>query len=147
MTQGKITQVQGNGHFDTANGRFFSFHVELDGNALTLFEVNAKTETPRWKVGDTVWYEVTGEYKGVKKAKFSTQDPATSGAPRAGARPQDPETTKRIENSWAVQTAIQLHGPIDTGENLESYLTRIQTTAGLLLTTRDAVQPLERVKL
>ena len=146
MTQGKITQVQGNGHFDTANGRFYSFHVELDGNALTLFEVNAKTETPRWKVGDTVWYEVTGEYKGVKKAKFSTQDPTIAGG-RPGARPQDPETTKRIENSWAVQTAIQLHGPLSPGENLEGYLTRIQSTAGLLLTTRDEVQPIERIKL
>lgn len=147
MNQGKITQVQGNGHFDTTNGRFYSFHVELDGNALTMFEVNAKSETPRWKVGDQIWYEITGEYKGVKKAKFSTQDPATSGAPRIGGRPQDPETTKRIENSWAVQTAIQLHGSLLKGEGVEDYLAKIKTTAGLLLTTRDEVQPLERIKL
>lgn len=139
MNQGKISSIQGNGSFETANGKFYSFHVQLDGAGDT-YEVNAKSETPRWKEGDTIWYTVTGEYRGIKKAKFSTQDPS---AP-VGARAADPATTKRIENSWAVQTAIQVLGPLTTkwGDE-EAYLDGIKRMAGKLLTLRDEVTPIE----
>lgn len=140
MNTGKISSIQGNGSFETANGKFYSFHVQLDGAGDT-YEVNAKSETPRWKEGDTIWYTVTGEYKGVKKAKFSTQDPS---AP-VGTRTADPATTKRIENSWAVQTAIQVLGPLKGAE--DAYLDAIKRMAGKLLVLRDEVTPIETVPL
>lgn len=140
MNTGKISSIQGNGSFETANGKFYSFHVQLDGAGDT-YEVNAKSETPRWKEGDSIWYTVTGEYKGVKKAKFSTQDPS---AP-VGARTADPATTKRIENSWAVQTAIQVLGPLKGAE--DAYLDAIKRMAGKLLVLRDEVTPIETVPL
>lgn len=140
MNTGKISSIQGNGSFETANGKFYSFHVQLDGAGDT-YEVNAKSETPRWKEGDSIWYTVTGEYKGVKKAKFSTQDPS---AP-VGTRTADPATTKRIENSWAVQTAIQVLGPLKGAE--DAYLDAIKRMAGKLLVLRDEVTPIETVDL
>lgn len=143
---GKITRIMPNGGFSTQNGQFYSFHVEID--SLKVYEANAKSEQPRWKVGDQVWFTVTGEHQGISKIKISLQDPANAvgGASGGysgggGARTQDPATQKRIENSWAVQVAVQIAGPMKGDQ--DQYLERIQNLAGHLLTIRDKVVPIE----
>lgn len=149
----QITKILPNGNFTTANGQFFSFHVEFDGNANALYEANAKSAEPRWKVGDTIWYVVTGERQGIKKVKISTQDPngAVGGAAAGGGAPsrsfaQDPATTKRIENSWAVQTAINIIGPWSPGKvGEDDYLQKVKRMAGRLLSIRDEVVAIDSV--
>ena len=156
MTQtATITRIMPNGSFTTQNGQFFSFHVEFDGNGLSIFEANAKSATPKWQVGQQIWYTVTGEHQGIKKVKISTLDPAGAigGGNQqggggnwpgtGGARTQDPATTKRIENSWAVQTAVEIAGPMKGDQ--EQYLEKIQNLAGHLLTIRDRVEAIETI--
>ncbi len=140
MNKAKITSVQGDGTWEGQHGTMYSFVVTLqaeDGTTVTA-QVNAKSDTPKWMplVGtDTpVWYQVTGEYQGAKKAKLDTQDPALG----RGGRGQDPLTTKRIECSWAIQTAIATMGPITSyTEGPDAYLSQVFTLAPRFLAMRN----------
>lgn len=133
MTKAVITQVQGNGTFDSQYGVMYKYHVEFDNGDLQA-EATSKTSPPPWKEGDTVWYEVTGEFRGLAKVKISRQDPAASKFGGGGvARREDPDLQKRIENSWAIQTAVQIVGPT---EGIPDWK-RIQTLALNLLYLRD----------
>lgn len=144
MTKSKVENLQGNGTWEGQFGTMYSFNIELaDG---TYGEVNSKSETPPYGVGDEVWYEVKQETSFGKKLKVSTQDPAARGSyagggARVGARKEDPALQKRIENSWALQTAVQVLGPKPDEATFASYSLVLEDVALSLLKLRDTLNP------
>ncbi len=133
MGKSKIKSVQAKGTYDSKfdGSTMFSFEIELEDGILG--EVSAKSED-RWKAGDEVEYTVTTSPYG-KKLKLTKPDfkSFNSNYPRK----PDNETQKRIENSWAIQTAINLLGSLE-GE-YQPYMERVMGTASDLLRRRDSL--------
>lgn len=104
MTQATLTSCQSNGTWNASHGLMYSFEVQLSDG--TSGECNSKSEQPPYSVGDTVWYEITGQTpRGANKLKVSARPPFQPGnAPsnRAGGRQED------IAKQWAINAAIQL---------------------------------------
>lgn len=95
----KIKNIQGAGTFDSQYGMLYKFEYEFETGLLAL--VNHKTQSPPFKVGDTVEVELTGEFKGVKTAKLkkNTDYDAPKGSPT---------TQMNIERQWAINAAISI---------------------------------------
>jgi hypothetical protein len=138
MTKTTIKAIQSNGTWEGKYGVMYQFEVELEDS--TVGEVNAKTETPPYAVGSTVWYEIKGETKYGKKLKITTSDPDQQSGGFKAPAPQGSDTQKRIENSWAVGIAVQICGPLSTANvSLEEYLKIIDDLAPRMLDMRDNV--------
>tara|TARA_R110001599_G_scaffold97678_2_gene251794 strand:+ start:445 stop:978 length:534 start_codon:yes stop_codon:yes gene_type:complete len=138
MIETKIKTIQANGTWEGKYGTMYQFEVEMEDS--TVGEANAKTPTPPYSVGSTVWYDVKGETKYGKKLKISTSDPNQQQQSQSNFTPQSSDTQTRIENSWAVQTAIQIYGPLPaTGYDLQTYLKKVNELAPTLLEMRDNV--------
>ncbi len=138
MTKTTIKTIQANGTWEGKFGVMYQFEVELEDS--TVGEVNAKTETPPYAVGSTVWYEVKGETKYGKKLKITTSDPNQQQQSQSNFAPQGSDTQTKIENSWAVQTAIQIYGSLPaTGYDLQTYLKKVNELAPSMLDMRDNV--------
>ena len=138
MIETKIKTIQANGTWEGKYGTMYQFEVEMEDS--TVGEANAKTPTPPYSVGSTVWYDVKGETKYGKKLKISTSDPNQQQQSQSNFTPQSSDTQTRIENSWAVQTAIQIYGPLPaTGYDLQTYLNKVNELAPTLLEMRDRV--------
>jgi hypothetical protein len=137
--QAKLTSVQGGGTWEGKYGTMYQFIVivEEPSGIETVGSVNAKSSDPKWMAlqgtDQPVWFERIGEHNGTAKLKLSATDPA-----QARPRGNDPETSKRIENSWAVQTAIQIMGPLsEYQEGVDSYLKYVFELAPRLKKMRD----------
>ncbi len=140
MNKSKIDELVGNGTWEGQYGMMYSFNIRLEDG--TEGEVNSKSETPPYGVGDDVWYEVKQETAFGKKLKVSTQDPAqrpTGGFAGGGRKKEDPALQKRIENSWAIQTAIQVMGPKPDEVTFSAYSLVVEDTALSLLKLRDSI--------
>tara|TARA_R110002020_G_scaffold385470_3_gene596385 strand:- start:2564 stop:3028 length:465 start_codon:yes stop_codon:yes gene_type:complete len=139
MKETKIKSIQSNGTWESKFGLMYQFEVELEDG--TLGEANSKSETPPYSQGSTVWYDVKAETPYGKKLKISTSDPnANQNTSYVAPANMSSDTQKRIENSWAVQTAIQVYGAIpQTGYDLKTYLDRVSELAPRLLEMRDNV--------
>ena len=138
MIKTTIKAIQSNGTWEGKYGVMYQFEVELEDS--TVGEVNAKTETPPYAVGSTVWYEIKGETKYGKKLKITTSDPDGHKSSFVAPASMSADTQTRIENSWAVGIAVQILGPIpQTGYDLNTYLLKVNELAPKLLKTRDAV--------
>lgn len=142
MNQATLTACQGDGTFESKyGGLMYKYKVTVknqDGQEITG-TVNAKSDNPKWMslVGTDapVWYQQKGEYKGVPNFSLDTQNPAEMRTRTIG---KSDDTTKRIENSWAIQTAIQCLGTIDdTGMSDDEYLKRVHTLSPRLKKLRD----------
>jgi len=131
MGQSKIKSVQANGTYQSKfdGSTMYAFEVELEDGILG--DVSAKTED-RWKAGDEVEYTLTTSPYG-KKLKLTKPDfkPFNSNF----SRKPDLDTQKRIENSWALQTAIKMLGVLEGDRGV--YLSEVNTTALMLLKMRD----------
>lgn len=97
-----ITAVQNNGTYTGAYGTMFKQEVTLDDG--TTGEVSAKSQG-KWKVGDKVEVQRTETQYGTR-FKFSI--PQDGGNTGGSPRKQDPDTTLRIEASWAVGQAVAM---------------------------------------
>ncbi len=142
--QAKLTSVQGDGTWEGKYGTMYQFIVTVEepSGIETVGSVNAKSSDPKWMAlqgtDQPVWFERMGEHNGTAKLKIHATDPSESGSRSFGARKSDPETTKRIENSWAVQTAIQIMGPLsEYQEGVDSYLKYVFELAPRLKKMRD----------
>lgn len=132
MVQAQIESIQGKGDWQGKFGTMYTFEVSfVDG---TVGEANSKTEQPPYKVGDEVWYEVKGENQYGKKLKISKNPPQSF-----GGRKEDPAIQKRIENSWAIQTAVQILGVKPDKVTLNAYTTALEETAEAMLKLRDTL--------
>lgn len=101
----KVTNVQGNGHYDGQHGRLYKFEYEFEDG--TILEASHKTETPRFRPGDECEYEITGSYNGqhrgkVQKPMDANSAPRIFSAPRPQAKNWDPDRENKIDASWAI---------------------------------------------
>ena len=130
MKNSKITAMQGAGTWETKRGDLmYSFDIEFEDGQIG--QCNAKTAEPPYAIGDVAFYEVTNTTKFGDKLKVNKNDPAAfNGSPK----PQS--TQKNIENSWAIQTAVQIVGSCQS-EKYDEYLEQIAILARILLLERD----------
>tara|TARA_R110002020_G_scaffold201828_2_gene404691 strand:+ start:186 stop:650 length:465 start_codon:yes stop_codon:yes gene_type:complete len=142
MKKTTIKSIQANGTWESNFGLMYQFEVELEDGTVGM--ANSKNQTPPYAQGSTVWYDVKSETKYGKKLKISTSDPAGQQQNQSSYAPQSSDTQTRIENSWAVQTAIQVYGSLpQTGYDLNTYLKKVNELAPTLLEMRDNVGKLE----
>lgn len=87
MVQAQIESIQGKGDWKGQHGTMYTFEIAF--NDGTVGEANSKSETPPYKVGDEVWYEVkSNNERWGKKLKVSKT------APQAGFQQFQPNPNK-----------------------------------------------------
>lgn len=130
MKNSKIKSVQNNGSYPNKfdGSTMYTFEIQLEDGSVG--EVSAKSED-RWKQGDEVEYTSTPSKFGIK---LKLNKP---GSQSYGSRKPDDDTLKRIENSWAIKTATQIHGPLQGSYAI--YIDRVMVTASDLLRRRDSL--------
>ena len=142
MKKTTIKSIQSNGTWDSKFGLLYKFEVEMEDGTIGVS--NAKSKTPPSEQGSTVWYDIKGENRYGNSLKITTSDPARQQQSQSSYTPQTSDTQTRIENSWAVQTAIQVYGSLpQTGYDLNTYLKKVNELAPALLEMRDNVSKLE----
>ena len=136
MGQTTIKSMIAQGTYQGQSGPVYKFEVELEDG--TIGEVGAMTED-RWSEGDEVEYTATDTKWG---PKLKLQKPGYTGGGSTGGYRKDPETQKRIENSWALQTAVQILGPNKaTKTGYDEYMESVRGIALNLLMERDNLTP------
>ena len=130
MKNSKITALQSSGTWETKRGdTMYSFEIQFEDEQTG--QCNAKTSEPPYAIGDVAFYEVTRTHSLGDTLKVTKNDPAAfNGSPK----PQS--TQKNIENSWAIQTAVQIVGSCQS-ETYDEYLEQIAILARILLLERD----------
>ena len=108
MTIAKVTAIAPTGEapYASTHGLLYSFKVSFsDGQTGT---VNAKSESgPAYKVGDSVGYEITGNYKGVSKIRVDKK--AAQEAAAAEQRPpanSEPVAGQRLPNGMEPMAPV-----------------------------------------
>lgn len=129
MGQTKIKSIQAQGTYQGQTGTVYKFEVELEDGEVG--EVGAMTEN-RWSEGDEVEYTKTDTKWG---PKLKLQKPGFTPSAPGGGFKQNPETQKRIENSWAIGTAVQIIGHQQIPK--EDYYKQMREIACDLLNERD----------
>ncbi len=115
------------------SGTMYDYTVSLeDGAAGTASSTSA--EAPPYAVGDEVEYTKTENSFGVKLRIKKAGGNFGGGG---GGFQKDPETIKRIENSWAIGTAVQILGQCQEGVSFTDYFKGVNNLATQLLTERD----------
>ena len=133
MKNSKITAMQGAGTWETKRGDLmYSFDIEFEDGQIG--QCNAKTAEPPYAIGDVAFYEVTNTTKFGDKLKVNKNDPAAFNGNSGGNTSSN--TQKNIENSWAIQTAVQIVGSCQS-ETYDEYLEQIAILARILLLERD----------
>ena len=131
MKNSKITALQSNGTWETKRGdTMYSFEIQFEDEQVG--QCNAKTAEPPYAIGDTVFYEVT------RSSNFGDTLKVTKNDPNAfnGTTSKPASTQKNIENSWAIQTAVQIIGTCKE-QTHDEYLEQIGILARILLLERD----------
>ena len=112
----------------------YDYDVVLEDGAEGVASSTSAEKTP-YGVGDEVEYTKTENKFGVKlRIKKAGGDFGGGGGFK-----QNPETQKRIENSWAIQTAVQIMGVCSEGVSYTQYLAQCSDLAKTLLLQRDAL--------
>ena len=108
MTEATITQVTGAGTWDSPNGIIYKFAYSFD-DGITL-TAQHKTETPRFKEGEKVGYEITKTNQYGSLGKVHKLD----------AAPFQPSKSKGSNGSFALSYAkdvyIGLYGAKEPAE-------------------------------
>jgi len=114
------------------SGTMYDYDVEMEDGATGIAS-STSAESPPYGVGDEVDYSKTANSYGTKlRIKKAGGDFGGGGGYK-----QNPETQKRIENSWAIQTAIAILGGCESGVSFEDYFKGVRQLALQLLTERD----------
>lgn len=101
MKTGVVESVQGNGGFDSKYGYLFSFEYKLDNGDFGV--ANHKTEQPKYKIGDTVNYEISQDDHGVKIKFVQADQGATSTSqPTTQAQNNQPQKPRSANASFAA---------------------------------------------
>tara|TARA_Y100000592_G_scaffold10428_1_gene14745 strand:+ start:8069 stop:8503 length:435 start_codon:yes stop_codon:yes gene_type:complete len=139
MKAAKISQVQGDGTWnkrlpDGNTQLMYAFIVTFDDGVTA--QANAQSDSPRWMKADKVWYKQYGDHNGTPKVTITDKDPSAS--PRSRGGNTDPETIKRIENSWAVHMGISALGEMHNyTEGEDEYLSAVYRLAKRFKKMRD----------
>ena len=108
MTQATLQACQANGTWNASHGVMYSFEVQMSDG--TSGECNSKSEQPPYSVGDTVWYEITGQTpRGANKLKVSARPPFNPQQGAQGGAVNRPKSRQDdIAKQWAINAGIQL---------------------------------------
>jgi len=130
MKNSKITALQSNGTWQSKRGdTMYSFEIQFEDEQVG--QCNSKTAEPPYALGDMVFYEVTRSTNFGDVLKVTKNDPSEfNGAPKNSS------TQRNIENSWAIQTAVQIIGSCKE-ETYDGYLEQMGILARILLMERD----------
>ncbi len=116
-----ITAIKPNGSFPSAHGDasglMYKFIVSFADGASG--EVNAKSPTPYYKVGEQIAYQVTGEFQGISKFKISKLN---SPMPQPAGGPDPAKFVPQEAFRPNVQPITGVNGPtagMATGRSLE----------------------------
>lgn len=113
---GKVVQIQGAGDWKNRHGdTMYSFEYTVDnGEGFETFTANHKTQQPRFKEGDEVQYQITGENEHGKRGKVDKpfeQSTAHSSRmnPQSAQAQHTEDTAKRLSiwRSVALQEAVK----------------------------------------
>ena len=126
----KVASIQGAGTYESKNGLLYKFDYTFeDGSSINA---NHKTQQAPFKAGDEVVVEERGRKDDfVWGAVRKRQEGFWTGTPEQVPYNKD-ETTKRIEASWAVNTAVVGLGSLKD-------LTEVERYARQLLLMRDRI--------
>lgn len=107
--ESKVTQVAGNGTWDSTNGTFYKFEVSFENGDSGQYLSKSQDQT-KFKVGEVASYEITS--KEVKGKMYYTIKPVSTFVPNGGgSKPsyqKDPETEKRITRMSVLKCATDL---------------------------------------
>ncbi len=103
MKEAIITQITGNGTWESKYGTLYQFEVTFDDDVL--LKVNAKTEKPPYKVGDKVTYNVTKETQYGKQGKIQKEG---QGAFNKSA-PMSPDRDAKIVRQTCIKASAELY--------------------------------------
>ena len=131
MATSKIqTVVKTDNTWQGQSGTMYDYEVTMEDGSAGIAS-STSPDSPPYGVGDEVEYTSTTN-------KFGTKlriKKAGSFTPRG----QDPATQKRIENSWALQTAVAIMGECAEDVSYKDYLNQAVDLARVLIQTRDSI--------
>ena len=113
MSVSKIKTLSPNGGYTSKNGYLYKHVIEFeDGQILN---VASKTQTPPYKVGDVMVYEIKGnndygDYGSVKKQ--DGVDTANNAPKPRNQFKADPDKQASIERQVALKEAISFHATV-----------------------------------
>ena len=115
------------------SGTMYEYDVVLEDGTEGVASSTSAENTP-YGEGDEVEYTKTENKFGVKlRIKKAGGDFGGGGFKR------NPEDQKKMENSWAIQTAVQVMGVCGEGVSYTQYLTQCSDLAKTLLLQRDSL--------
>ena len=131
MATSKIqTVVKTDNTWQAPSGTMFDYEVTMEDGSAGIAS-STSPDSPPYGIGDEVEYTSTTNKFGtklrIKKAGNFTP------------RGQDPATQKRIENSWALQTAVAIMGECAEDVSYKDYLNQAVDLARVLIQTRDSI--------
>lgn len=111
MIAKKITSITPNGKpwGEPPNGPLYPFKLEFDDGMVGV--ANSKSQTPPYKVGDTVGVEVTGQdARGNSKLKIDrkwpSMNPGATGSAFTPSQPQNPVKSTESASNAVPQSSI-----------------------------------------
>mgnify|MGYP003127378904 CR=1 FL=1 len=132
-----IDSIQGAGTYESQHGTLYSFEYVFEDDST--IKANHKTLTSPFKSGDEVEVIVKGS-----RDNFSwgqVKKPESQNFNSSNNTTGKDETVKRIENSWAINTAVlalgNISGSIISKASKDAYLHRVEVMAIELLKVRD----------
>jgi hypothetical protein len=137
MNTSKIqTVVKTDNTWQAASGTMYDYTVTLE-DGTTGTASSTSPEAPPYGVGDEVEYTKKETKFGWKlKIKKANNFSPSSG----GGFKRSPEDQKKMENSWALGTAVQVLGKCPVDEvSVEQWLKDCAEVARMLLVKRDTL--------
>ena len=116
------------------SGTMYDYNVVLEDGTEGVASSTSAENTP-YGVGDDVEYTKTENKWGVK-LRIKKEGGNFGGG---GGFKRNPEDQKKMENSWAIQTAVQIMGACAEGCSYGQYLTQCSDLAKTLLLQRDTL--------
>tara|TARA_R110000787_G_scaffold43672_2_gene106967 strand:- start:2660 stop:3073 length:414 start_codon:yes stop_codon:yes gene_type:complete len=118
------------------SGTMYDYEVSLEDNTTGIAS-STSAEAPPYVEGDEVEYTKTENKFGVK-LRIKKAGAFTSGG-SGGGYSQNPETQKRIENSWALNCAVNIIGTCASDVSYTEYLEQAGELAKVLIQKRDLI--------
>tara|TARA_R100001086_G_scaffold236880_1_gene160630 strand:- start:134 stop:559 length:426 start_codon:yes stop_codon:yes gene_type:complete len=116
----------------------YDYNVDLeDGVKGTASSTNP--DNPPYSVGDEVEYSTKPNQYSYNETRLSIKKAGLGFNPGGGGFKRSPEDQKKMENSWAIQTAVQVLGKCPKEVTVEQWLVDCAEVARMLLVKRDTL--------
>jgi len=128
-----IDSIQGAGTYESQHGTLYSFEYVFEDDST--IKANHKTLTSPFKSGDEVEVIVKGTKDNFSWGQVKKPESVNYSSNKSSSNKE--ETVKRIESSWAINTAVLALGNL-SGDK-DAYLNRVEVMAKKLLKLRDSI--------